>query len=85
MGEVFVLIVRIITGEHRHCKTAMAYFYTVKFDRRLKYVIPNAHSGVYKKGDIKYILAFFITIVIYLNCKWVSTWWQWYYNKTTHK
>jgi hypothetical protein len=27
-------------------------------------------------------------VVIHLfisNCKWVSAWWQWYYNKTTHK
>jgi hypothetical protein len=26
----------------------------------------------------------FIIIIIYLNCKWVSTRWQWYYNRTTH-
>jgi hypothetical protein len=25
-----------------------------------------------------YVLA---AIIIYLNCKWVFTWWQWHYNK----
>jgi hypothetical protein len=25
-----------------------------------------------------------IIIIIYLNCKWVFTRWQWYYNKTHH-
>jgi hypothetical protein len=25
-----------------------------------------------------------IIIIIYLNCKWVFTRWQWYYNKTQH-
>jgi hypothetical protein len=25
-----------------------------------------------------------IIIIIYLNCKWGFTWWQWYYNKTQH-
>jgi hypothetical protein len=25
-----------------------------------------------------------IIIIIYLNCKWVSTRWHWYYNKTQH-
>jgi hypothetical protein len=24
-------------------------------------------------------------IIIYLNCKWVSTRWHWYYNRTIHK
>jgi hypothetical protein len=26
-----------------------------------------------------------IIIIIYLNCKWFSTRWQWYYNRTTRK
>jgi hypothetical protein len=23
-------------------------------------------------------------IIVYFNCKWIFTWWQWYYNKTLH-
>jgi hypothetical protein len=26
----------------------------------------------------------FIIIIIYLNCKWVFSQWQWHYNKTQH-
>jgi hypothetical protein len=34
---------------------------------------------------VDYLTTLHIIIIIYLNCKWVSTRWQWYYNRTTHK
>jgi hypothetical protein len=55
----------------------------IKFSSHLSFYLlySPALASVYTLG----VRCTGIIIIIYLNGKWVSTRWQWYYNRTTHK